>query len=181
MKQTNASKLLVVTILLNCVVLGVYVYLFTLLSDTKERSLLIEKDISVEQKKVDEMEASRAALEGFTEYRNKIDSHLVARDGIVTFVEMMEKISRDAQTAIIVDDLKPEEVGVKALPRLENVRATLTVRGSWAQVMRFASLLEVSAYHVFISGVSVDTDGSDEKGTGPTWRASFNVLVPKLK
>jgi Tfp pilus assembly protein PilO len=181
MKHTLTTRLLILVLTVNIAVAAAYVYGFLQLGEAQARIGVIESDIAVEEKKVAELNAIRDTLEEFKEYQASVDSHLVAPDGIVEFVEYIEKTAVAAGVTLSVDDLRTEEIPPKALPKLEYLRVTVSAKGSWGGVLRFASLVETLPYQVYIGGLTLETDGTAEKGKGVLWRVGINATVPKLK
>lgn len=182
MKHSLSTKLIPIAIVATLLLCGVYVYGILYLQEGHARIETLRKDIIAAEKQVADNDAVRQALDEFRLYQEEVDNHFVDADGIVTFVEEVERSARAFGLTVKIDNLNEVEVAPKPLTTVKRLNATFTVRGSWEKVARFATAVDSFPYHVYVYNASFSTDNSATgEGKDVLWVGSWNVSIPKLK
>lgn len=181
MKHGFSKKTVSLFITLVLLLGGAYVYGVLYIHEGKARIENLSKDVDKAKIKSEEVMAIRQALEEFKSYQENVETHLVGPDGIVSFVEEIERVAKEAGVTVKIETLDEGETEPKSTV-VGRLRLSFTVRGSWEQVVKFAALLDGVPYQVFVLGVTVATDktpGEDTKKR--VWAAGWSISVPKLK
>ncbi len=181
MKHGFSAKTITLLITLGAVVGGVYVYGLMYLNEGKARIEILAKDVNKAKVKSEEVAAIRQALDEFKSYQEVVETHLVSPDGIVSFVEEIERVAKEAGVVVKIDSLDEGEAEPKSTT-VGRLRLGFTVRGTWEEVVRFSALLDGTPYQVFVLGATFATDKtSGEETKKRLWVAGWSVSVPKLK
>lgn len=135
----------------------------------------------------------------------KVNSYFVPKDGVVSFIENIEKEARAKGTTLLIRSVDTENFG--GLTDEESVGATKEImrlkledRGSWRDTMEFVSFLEHLPYKVTLVSVdftkSVEGNASSDLSTAPSaptkggkvkapvtsdWRVKIELTVLKQK
>ncbi len=110
----------------------------------------------------------------------KVQNTVVASDGVVNFIEQLEKIARNNGITI-----KNNSISEDADSKLSTSTTFLKIRsetsGSWVGTYKFIYELESLPYKVSINTFNLSTEGISEdsvSGTG-NWNAVFEIKLLK--
>lgn len=181
MTHRFGAKTIALLITVSVVIGGVYVYGLIYLNESRARIENLSQEVNKAKIKSEEITAVRQALDEFKLFQEIVETHLVSADGIVSFVEEIEKVADEANVVLKIDSLDEAETEPKSTG-VGRLRLGFTVRGDWEDVLRFSALLDGTPYQVFVLGVTLATDktpGEDAKKR--VWAGGWSISVPKLK
>ncbi|MBX4198487.1 hypothetical protein KW782_04120 [Candidatus Parcubacteria bacterium] len=113
----------------------------------------------------------------------RVTTRVIAKDGVVAFIEMIERHARDLGLAIEVQGAK--ERAHESMQEYQILELSMRTQGSWVANYRFLTLLENAPYKLTVQSallngqpaLSAPTPESSQ-ASGPVWTGiySFNVL-----
>ena len=117
----------------------------------------------------DSTRALKNALAQTKDDRAALASLLVAPDGIVTFIERIEALGRNAGVSVTVDEITVEPFEESSTS--DHLVVRFHASGSWQQVSHLLVLVESLPLPVGLSYVRFETSG----GKTPVWRGTFAI------
>lgn len=181
MKYKFAAKTITLLIILAVVVGGAYIWGLMSLAEGKARIESLAAEVEKAKLKSEEIAAVRQALDEFKSYQEEIENHLIAPDGIVSFVEQVEEVAKEAGVTLKIDFLEEGESEPK-LSGVGRLRIGLSAQGAFEDVVKFGALLDALPYQVFVAGATLATDKSTrEDPKKRLWGGGWSLSVPKLK
>lgn len=104
--------------------------------------------------------------------REKLSSYFVHEDKIVSFIELIEKIGPDSGTNVELSALSKDE---------KNIKAKVSIKGSWTGVMTALIMLENQPFSISINNLNISKLlESDKDKTGGWWaQLNINTLIVK--
>jgi hypothetical protein len=110
--------------------------------------------------------------------RQDLMSYLVTKDGVVGFIETIEKLAKETNTTISVNS-----VGVSPTKnqQLEHVVLTAEVQGAFLDVYWLLSLIEKMPQQLSVSRVYLEQLPSEDKKKPGNWRLVFTLQALKVK
>lgn len=155
-------------------------FLYYLIISKQSEFLIIENSISALKLEQDASVSMKHLLTDTAEQRKKIDSYFIGSDGIVTFIESIERLSRETSVDSSVNSVGVEQ-GASA-EEVEYVTVNVSAEGSFRNLFWFLSLLEKMPLKIEITKVYFEQRESvDPKKKGTTWRLAFVVKALKFK
>ena len=104
--------------------------------------------------------------------RKELDRYFVASEGVVDFIERIERIGKNIGVALIFTTVEvPKEERI--VPSLDRLVLRFSATGSWEQVMRFFTLVESLPYALSVADARV------EKQSLLVWQAVVTVTAYK--
>jgi len=194
--------------------IGVYAYIFLEVRDSGSEIQSIEQRIDAEHEKARRREAVRTTLENTAEEREELESRLVKDTTLVVFFEDLESLAREVSVEteiaqisenveldLVVPEKTPEggeskPVQDPASELLEWLQLDITATGTWAEVYRFLSFVELLPYETTQNNIRLQSKPApqtetviNEEGEAvstpvsseDTWELSFTIRVLKLK
>lgn len=169
------KELLAVALLLNVAAGGWYLFLFTEVKAKNERVSVLVNQIDAEATE-ENLQNSVKAIVGRTEAgREKLKSAFVARDGTVTFIELLERAGDAVGASVTLNAV--EERDRADTPKIGELRLTLTAAGAWPAVIRFVGLLESLPYEASIEQAAL----AHREVADALWRADLALIVLREK
>ncbi|MDP3996585.1 MAG: hypothetical protein Q8P86_02740 [bacterium] len=175
MKKTSHSKnIFIFAIVANLAVWGGYYMLFSIVKEKDKNTSALENTISLASEKDAQLLSAQKLLDDTVEDRREVDSHIVAKDKVVEFLEFVESLGNpEADVNISSIERGPfEEKNVL----MENLIIQVTVKGSWNDVFSFLSRAELMPFKSVIEQARLEK--VEDKELGDIWRADlrFNVI-----
>lgn len=133
-----------------CLCISAYGYLFIYnksLEQARSYTRITQEVNSEDGKKKYEQELF-TMYETSKSSRDKIASFIINNDGIVNFIEMIEKIGESTNTDLELSSINNEK---------DHIKAKINVKGSWSNVMRALILIENIPLSASISNISLVT------------------------
>lgn len=210
----SARNTLIPAIIALFLSIGVYVYVFLEVQKSGRETQSIEQRIDAEHEKARRREAVRDTLEETALEREELESRLVKDTTLVVFFEDLEALAREAGVEtdfarisenVELDPIVPEataEGGAGKPARdpasdlLEWLQLDIAATGTWSEVYRFLSFVELLPYETTQNNIRlqaspvVQTEAVVDEGgevISPTvssenmWELSFTMRVLKLK
>lgn len=191
---------------------GAYVYIFLQVSNAGSEVKSIEQKIDAEHEKARRREAVRTTLEDTEGERVELETRLVKDSTLVGFFETLEVLALEAgvQTEISrisenieLDPITPnaqdggdtKPVQDPASGSLEWLQLDIKATGSWPQIYKVLSLVELLPYEIRHSNIrlkqlitaneTVINESGEQVGVSRSapdvWELSFTLRVLKLK
>jgi len=171
-KFKKAPFLLSVLFLLAACLVFIFLY-----RETKQNQKITEELQTQWQKETErreEMKLLEHSIQKIDDQRILLETHFVQSSNVVPFLDTIEQLATSSKAASEVTsvDLSPENT---------ELAVTIETFGSFEALYRFLALLENSPYE--LEFVSVDFEkqnvgvGTEDKNTGPAWRAVFGVRL----
>jgi|GEM_PF-2032894 len=131
-----------------------------------ERNALVDERTTLQILERTEQD-TRTLLLSTAAQRDGLLAHLVSVDNPTEFLELLEAVADDARVAMqvsvlsteLVDSARAADTGMSASRQC--LQATMEVKGAWANVHQFITLVEYMPYAVTITkaGIAEDMDG----------------------
>jgi len=174
-------------------VLFAYGYFFLAVKAENQNISRLSNDIALEEKKQTETELIKTNLSHTEDERTKLNSYFVTSDHVVDFLNYLETLGTNSQTAVEITtvnladskDAKPAATGASApaapanaeqdqtaaapapaQPKQQNLSVELKASGTFASVYQFLLLLENVPYDVRIDKVSMKKGVDQTASTG---------------
>ncbi len=186
MKKHSTKQLLALISFFVIILVALHFVAFIFIRKAGVTVSTLERDVASLQVQVQEF--SKYSAEDLRELAKKVSTKIVARDGIVGFLENIESTARAYDMEILVrgvDVRARSEENTKDTK--EFVQLSLETRGSWQNNMKFVHFLEHLPYKVELRNVTftklADTLDADGKviPTTRTWRAEIILVALKFK
>ncbi len=180
MLQKNTKISFITILIIDLVFIVGFFILFLFVQ--KQISNMIEKenDIRNEIKKVESSALMDKELFNNKNYTDKLSEYIIGVNGVIDFIDILEKIISDNNMKSDIRSLVYEENGIS---NLELARIKIDITGEWKNVIFFLKLLENYPLKISIENISfkkfaeykvVSKDISQ-------WVGSFEFTVLKYK
>ncbi|MES2087983.1 MAG: hypothetical protein V4467_03245 [Patescibacteria group bacterium] len=181
-------KLFSVALLGTVLVIALYVFVFSQISQKKQHIEALANSIQTLEEQNQAVVSAKDSISETIDLRNKIDEYFVAKDGEVNFLNFLQTLGTEEGLSLEVSsvsiDPSPAASGVFELLNLE-----VQVQGPWSNVSRFLALLELLPYKISMGDVAIrkqsdaELSGNQKKstGTGPQWVGDFKMSLLKFK
>lgn len=180
---STTKRICIILAVLILLALGAVYGLYMLIQHSTEKIVAHETE---QQKLAAEVEADRSLRVYIATAGGDIDrlsSRIVAKDGTVAFIEMIEGLARGAGLKITVDAVNYTDSTDKE--HFENLNLNVATQGSWNATNKFLALLETLPYKVTITqtGLSEETGaaGAIPDMYSAQWNGAFSFSVIKYK
>ena len=167
------TKLSILAGLLCCVALAAYAFMVYEVQKNETATVAAYENLN-QRTHFQQNERSLSLLMRETQVeRDGLDEHFIRDDTIVPFLDMIEKIGKDAGVSFEVTSVTTtdKEEG----DEFESLHLVITAEGKWENVYRLLSLIETVPYSVVIGKMSLD------RREGALWVLSFEFDVAKIK
>ncbi|MEX0933387.1 MAG: hypothetical protein WDZ74_01400 [Candidatus Paceibacterota bacterium] len=210
----NARNTLIPATIALFLSIGVYAYVFLEVRKSGSEIQSIEQRIDAEYEKARRREAVHETLEETAKERDELESRLVKDTSLVVFFEDLESLGREAgvetEIARISENIELDPIVPEATPEggetkpvrdpatelLEWLQLDIAATGTWTEVYRFLSFVELLPYETRENNIRLQAlpatqtkavVGEDGEVTQPSvssggmWELSFTMRVLKLK
>lgn len=166
--------------------LGGYAFAFTEIRSKQAREADLERELVIEYKKEREFRALKSLVEDTSPVRKALDDLFIAKDGIAAFIESVEALGSLSGLSLEVGGISVEAAPVESDKR-EQLSLSLQTKGSWANTMKFLSLIENLPFVASLSAVDIKTADDIEadpktKSRSPgIWKGRIDIKVLKSK
>ena len=180
MLQKNTKISFIIILIIDLVFIVGFFILFLFVQ--KQISNMIEKenDIRNEIKRVESSALMNKELLNNKNYTDRLSEYIIGANGVIDFVDMLEKIISDNNMKSDIKSLVYEEGGIS---NLELARIKIDITGQWKNVIFFLKLLENYPLKISIENVSFKRFSEYKVGSKniPQWVGSFEFTVLKYK
>ncbi len=121
---------------------------------------------------------TKRLFENTKEERKELDAYFIAKDDTVSFVELVENLSRTAGVKISVNNVSVEQSAPKE--QFEYVKVSASASGSFSKLHFFLSLLESVPIKLDITKFVFEESPDSEKDN-KEWRMDVTVKALKFK
>lgn len=178
MKQRSSQFLVIVLGVIFVAALALCAGFYWLIGRTVARADKARDEISAGMERKIAAVRMRSALEQAAPDIAALKSRLVAADGAVSFIELVERTGREAGAFVSVKDVKYEEAG----KGVQQLKLVVEADGSWRSVTEFLARASELPYKTAIDRMSVerlDPQTPKAKDAAPKgeWHASASVSV----
>lgn len=167
-KTAERLTWLVITIVMVVTYAGIFWYVKT--DFQKASYALSSAQIAYEQK--DKVENTAQTIKSLEPEIAQIDAYFVGPDDVVGFVNLLETLGASAETNNI--SIEQDE----SLIYGEVLEVSLSVSGSWSQVMSYINEVESLPYNVWITATKVSLESQEDS---TYWIADITLRVLKHK
>ena len=137
----KSKKVFLIALALNIIVCLLYVFLYRMVKDKNERTLVILQEVKVSQNLSQRLSVAREVIKVVDTDAVKLASYGVGSDeDQVKFVSMVETLGRAGGATVSVLNLK-EDLRPGAADK-DYFSMNISARGTWNQVIGFFTLLE---------------------------------------
>jgi len=190
---SHTKKIFFGALTFSIVSLGLYGLLFWEIRTKGQEisSLRVEADTDV--KKDGTLRAAKASLVKNKELIERMDSYFISRDGVVAFIEELEKLGKDTGVLLSIGSVSAENDSKMKDDFKETLRIRLEASGPWANLFYFLSILESLPYRAQVDQMTVSLLGASDKlsfgselgprlqGKEEIWKGTFELTILKLK
>lgn len=193
MKNLTATKKIFVTmILLNVIIFGVYGYIYWNIAQESKTIAELQVQSSEYQAKNDDLRSVKISLDENKDFISQIDTFFIAKDGVVSFINTLERLGQSTGLKINIQSVSVEP-GSDPKDFKEGLKLKIETEGGWQDSSRFLSIIENLPYRLVVNSASVILNGSSEailfkdgefnRKVGPeeVWKWTFDITVIKLK
>ena len=191
---SNTSKILIASIFLVILVYCIYGLLFWTIKGENEKVSILSNEAKIDLQKDESLRATKVSLSNNKDSIENIDSHFLAPDGVVGFIEGLESLGREAGVSISVASVTVEADSKNKNDFKETLRLRVITTGSWSNTYYFISLLENLPLSAEIKNATLSLPGASDKlaFTGASvssrkpaaeekWKGEIELTVRKLK
>lgn len=190
--QTSDStkKIFVAAIFSAIIIVGAYCYLWTkIIQKTRNVGVLLGEVEALNIEK-EVFAAIKGRIEETVSVREKLAGFFIPKDGVVSFLNMIQALGAENKLEFRVDSVTIEDEA-EAPETFENVKLNIEAEGAWADIYRFVALVELLPLRVFADKIDlqVSSDGTRSGSTsknkaplnGQNWTGNISLRVLKLK
>ncbi len=170
MKKTAYSPIIIASLIL-LGSLGLFGVEYYVLDTTVGQVTDLQKQIGEKKGEIEKAARARSALTTLGPNEAIINSYLLNKDDIVTFLENVQSTGKGIGATAQVVSVSDEKVA--GHPRIS---VSLLITGSFDSVMRTVGILENSAYDSTLTSVTLDSGGPIVKGV-QQWSAATVLSV----
>lgn len=174
--RKKTKELLVIVVLLNLAAAGWYGFLLLEVKTSNENFSRFSELIETATAEGNTVHAKKELAANTGSLREKLESRLIAKEGAVDFIELLERVGNDVGARVSIESVSASEVAGASFA--EELRLAFTATGSWGAVTRFIGLLEFLPYRASIQHVTIAQGG---EGNEKAWRARVSLSVLKEK
>jgi len=146
---------------------------FAILKTNSEGAALKDQIINVRQK-IANVEKEKNLFAEIEKDARKVESFIVAKDGVVDFVERVEKLGENLNLKTETRSIATESAAIQ-----ERLNVILSAEGSWQNVFRFIKLLELLPFNVSVKDVGLENVNAQDKKN--LWVLNTTISVVKVK
>ena len=171
----KTKRLLGIALLLSAVAIGWYVFLFTEVKAKNESVSTLINDIEANETEEETHSSIKTIAAQTVEQRKALQNYTIAREGAVSFIELLERTGRNIGVDVTIATVRETEIAGSAT--FEHLTLALTAAGTWPRIIQFIGLLEFLPYEADITQAVVSKSG---KQAG-LWSLSLSLSALKEK
>jgi len=160
--------------LLSCFV---FVYLYIIINNKKERSQLAQEKWQTEDVQRENTKFLANLIKEIEPERILLETHFVRSSDVVPFLDTIEKLAKEA-------GVKAEVVSVTPTKNNSSLMVEMKALGTFGTIYKLITLLENSPYDLeFVSADIQNQNGGDlsadknSKSKAPQWTATFQIKL----
>jgi len=187
-ESLKTKSILKILVILTVLIVGTYVFLFYYINRTNDTITGVAgklKEISISQAKLTAVER---VLADTAAQSRQIDSFVISSDGTVGFIEMVENLAGSAGLSVSIDSVDTKAAAGTMRNDWEYLNLTISVKGNWAGVFNYLSMLERLPYLAEINSVAIQQTTNSaqnipgvKNSTAYIWQGQFSISVLKFK
>lgn len=166
--KTSLARLCIAILLSIVAVIG-YSSGYAALSRESAKVAKLDVDIRTKSDTVTRIAATRLALAGVANDEATVRSYFVLEDGVVAFIDSLEKQGKSLGATIRV-----RSVEAGGVPGQSTIELSLIVSGTFDSVMRAVGSMEYLPYNLSVSSLALTQDGKK------SWHADVTLSVGTL-
>ncbi len=177
----NASRTtaLIVSLVLLAFLTGVCVFeIYSIRSKNQEASIL-QSESEAGTRKESLAQSMRSLKNSARNELAELDTFIINKAGIVSFIELLEGIARDMNLVIDISSVDAEKGEPTNVP--QKVSISLEIEGGWEPNIRFIRAVENLPYPIKIENVTLfRTDvqgGSGQASTSNNWATRMTLIL----
>ena len=176
-KPTTIQLIIAIAAFLVSVFSAFAIYYMT---DQKKISIAsLEADLALSEKAESGNLSMKRLFDSTKEERKKLDNYFIAKDDTVSFIELVENLSKIAGVKISVNSVSVEQSGPKE--QFEHVTLNASASGSFSKLYWLLSLLENVPLKLDVTKFVFEESPSQEKGKSKEWGMDVTVKALKFK
>src|SRR3989344_3640130 len=171
MKRFSSTKIiLVAVVILNLIGFFGCVVIFREIKNKSENISSIRNELEQESAKESRYLSIKGLIEETAEDREKIDSYFIPSEGVVGFLELLEKQSALSGVQASIVSVRVNEDDTIASSTIETLALEVEAEGGWKEMHHFFSLAENLPYNISPKDVDIN---SSRTGKTNLWQANF--------
>lgn len=171
-RSSKTVHILIVAAFAASVALGVYGWLTLRVLATSESITILESTIDTRSLEEEQLRSAERLLEATEIERAVLAALFVTEESVVSFIETIESLGRDAGVEITIASVETEEMAVDN--KIGSVRIRLAAVGEWRDVVHFGMLIDALPFVVNI--LTAEFERSDSR-----WQSTFTLRVEMIK
>jgi len=168
--MTRASLNLGIASALLLILLGAYVVWYGSVRNLSAQAASLDGQITARQQDSARAASARRALDSIASDESALASHFVSAGNVVPYLEGLESQGSSLGTKIDVGSVSQESA-----PQ-PHLALSLSIKGSFADVMRTLGTIEYGPVDAQVSNVTLDSVPGAE-GAAPVWTAAVTMSV----
>jgi len=183
MPKKETKILTFVLLLIDILMIGIFIFLFSLTKNLITESVNKENEIKTELKKEDTKVVMKNDLVLGEMYQEKLMDYIIPSDGTVGFIKILEVIVANSGLKSDIKSVSNESYGGSDLIGAEYVRISMDVIGEWKNIQFFLKSLENYPLKIEINKIILNkfSDYVIKGRKVPQWAGSFEFTVVKIK
>lgn len=168
----QTKQRLIILGLATLAVFGVYVFMLLKTTEYAGEASTLARSLREKRAQSETLVSQKRIVSDTAPARKELERYFVASEGVVDFIERIEKIAKNIGVALIFNTVEvPKEERV--VPSLDRLVLRFSATGSWEQVMRFFALVESLPYALSVADARV------EKRSLLLWQAVVTITAYK--
>jgi len=162
-------------ILINIIGLTTYIYLFGFIFDKKDAIVNSVSKLDIEQLKEERLRAIKNSYRETASKRILLSKYFVDSEGIVTFIEDIERAGKSANVV-----LKFNFVNIRDTGEQDILAMKFETFGSFREIFYFLKLIEQMPFYTSLEKVLLDKEiptQFEERKESDTWHGLFTLVV----
>lgn len=184
------KKIFITAIFLAMIIIGAYCYLWTKIIQKTRNVAAILGEMEALNNEREVFASIKGRIEETVSVREKLVGFFIPKDGVVSFLNMIQALGVENKLEFKVDSVTIEDEA-DAPETFENVKLNIEAEGAWADIYKFVALVELLPLRVFADKVDLQV-ANEEARSGSTskskvasgsqsWKSSISLRVLKLK
>lgn len=183
--SSKTKQILLISVISVIAVSALYVMLFLNIKEKNNNISALVNEVDIILQKEIKLRSVKHIINDTKDDRAKLDSHFVADDEIINFIETIENLGADSDVKVEVTDVSVSSAGAEADSQVnisELLNLNFKIEGSFAQMFHFLSMLEKLPFKIDILRVNFEkvSDESRIINKNP-WNGFFSITALKLK
>lgn len=164
-----------------------YAGLFYLIRTGNEEISIMRAQVEQEVNREQRLIGFQSIIRDTELERSELDTYFIGRDGVVSFLELLESfgdtanVSVEVSTVEVVTERRVTTQNGKEVelppPAVESLQVIVSVGGSFEEVFHYLTLLETMPFHTAINSVSIERARSE----GVAWSGLFGFDTLKIR